>query len=267
MRARAPIGILLTHALLVASFAAGAMAAWRSDPPPADPFKDHGVPVETRRKALAKRAKEKERSELLELLDAVNECGDCAASRDLAGMLESWDAKELAAPQTMTTLIEMAAPEKPAPVRVAAARAVNAVPEASRPDAAKPLAVQRIEIVCVPAAMRWDPKDVSATAGRVVEIRMKNDDTLVHNLLVTTPGSLAEIGVAADRFGETAEGKAREYVPDSPKVLHVMGLIDPGKTGSLWFIAPEKPGTYPLICTYPGHWRMMNGKLRVKAPE
>jgi len=32
----------------------------------------------------------------------------------------------------------------------------------------------------------------------------------------------------------------------------------------LWFIAPAKPGTYPLVCTYPGHWRMMNGKLKVQ---
>lgn len=252
--------------MLMAIFAVGAVAAWPIDPPASDPFKDRGVAAEARREALAKRAKEKGRAELMEMLDVICECADCGASRDLASLLAAWDPAALAAPEVMKRLLEMAAPDRPEPVRVAAVRAIHAVPEASRPEAAKAFVVQRVDIVCVPGQMRWDPKEVSVVAGRVVEIRMRNDDTMQHNLLVTSPGSLSEIGVAADRFGETAEGKAREYVPDSPKVLHVMGLIDPGRTGSLWFIAPAKPATYPLVCTYPGHWRMMNGKLKVTKP-
>jgi azurin len=68
-------------------------------------------------------------------------------------------------------------------------------------------------------------------------------------------------------MGQTADGKAREFVPDSPKVLAVMGLVSPGRSKSMWFIAPIKPATYPYVCTYPSHWRTMNGKMKVTAPK
>ena len=29
------------------------------------------------------------------------------------------------------------------------------------------------------------------------------------------------------------------------------------------FTAPTKPGVYPYVCTYPGHWRRMYGALYV----
>ena len=29
------------------------------------------------------------------------------------------------------------------------------------------------------------------------------------------------------------------------------------------FTAPAEPGDYPYICTFPGHWRLMNGVLHV----
>jgi uncharacterized protein len=32
----------------------------------------------------------------------------------------------------------------------------------------------------------------------------------------------------------------------------------------LMFIAPSQPGEYPFICTVPGHWRIMNGKMIVE---
>jgi hypothetical protein len=58
---------------------------------------------------------------------------------------------------------------------------------------------------------------------------------------------------------------AKKAEPDSKKVLEVLGLVAPGKSKSLWFIAPTKPATYPYVCTYPSHWRTMNGKMRVVA--
>jgi len=31
----------------------------------------------------------------------------------------------------------------------------------------------------------------------------------------------------------------------------------------LRFTAPDKPGEYPYICTFPGHWRIMQGVMKV----
>ena len=30
------------------------------------------------------------------------------------------------------------------------------------------------------------------------------------------------------------------------------------------FTAPAAPGSYPYICTFPGHWRIMRGVLVVE---
>ena len=29
------------------------------------------------------------------------------------------------------------------------------------------------------------------------------------------------------------------------------------------FRVPAQPGSYPFVCTFPGHWRVMNGVLKI----
>ena len=40
-------------------------------------------------------------------------------------------------------------------------------------------------------------------------------------------------------------------------------LVDPGQTVTVQFRAPGQPGDYPYVCTFPAHWRVMNGVLHV----
>ena len=40
--------------------------------------------------------------------------------------------------------------------------------------------------------------------------------------------------------------------------------IDNDDDKTLEFTAPTTPGDYPYLCTFPGHWRMMNGVLKVE---
>ena len=163
-------------------------------------------------------------------------------------------------------LLSQAADADAPAAQVIAIRAIDAIPESARPEGASRFAVQRITMATVPSRMVYDVTEFSVTAGTPVCITMSNPDTLQHNLLVVAPRALAEVGIAGDKMGETAAGKACHFTPDSPKVLAVMGLVDPGATGEVWFVAPAKPATYPYVCTYPGHWRMMNGKMKVTAP-
>jgi plastocyanin len=153
------------------------------------------------------------------------------------------------------------------PMRVTACRTIAALPADQRPAALKDLKVRVIALKAVPGAMQYDVKEVKAKAGEILDFSFENTDTIQHNLLVVTPGKMSEVGVAADKMGETAEGKAAEFVPDLPSVIAVMGLVDPQKSGHLYMAAPQKPGTYQYVCTYPGHWRMMNGKLKVEKAE
>jgi len=44
----------------------------------------------------------------------------------------------------------------------------------------------------------------------------------------------------------------------------VLALVEPDETDEVLFIAPRRPGRYPYVCTFPGHWPMMNGVMTVK---
>ena len=127
--------------------------------------------------------------------------------------------------------------------------------------------MQTVRIGVVPVKMTYDPARFEVEAGQPVRLVLSNPDGQPHNLLVCAPGSLRAIGRASEAMGTTAEAKARDWVPDSPKVLHVMPMVQLGEEGELRFMAPERPGRYPIICTYPGHWRMMNGVMTVRRPS
>jgi azurin len=48
-----------------------------------------------------------------------------------------------------------------------------------------------------------------------------------------------------------------------PDVLAATPMINPGGKYTLLVKVPNVPGDYPYICTFPGHWRIMKGILRV----
>ncbi|WP_420845224.1 plastocyanin/azurin family copper-binding protein [Maribacter litopenaei] len=47
------------------------------------------------------------------------------------------------------------------------------------------------------------------------------------------------------------------------EVLFATALVNPDQTVTLRFKAPSEPGEYPYICTFPGHWRIMQGVMKV----
>jgi azurin len=99
-----------------------------------------------------------------------------------------------------------------------------------------------------------------------VEIAFTNPDQMQHNFLVGAPGSLDQIGAAADALAQSPGAAAQGYIPDIPQVLASTRLVDPGRTVTIQFRAPTEPGAYPYVCTFPGHWRVMNGMLTVAPP-
>jgi hypothetical protein len=40
-------------------------------------------------------------------------------------------------------------------------------------------------------------------------------------------------------------------------------MLEPGEREKLRVVAPKQPGTYEFVCTFPGHWVIMWGKLIV----
>ena len=123
--------------------------------------------------------------------------------------------------------------------------------------------VQKVKIGVVKNEMKYDLTEFVVKAGKPVEITFINDDFMQHNLIISIPGSLEKVGVAADKLAMESDGAEKQYVPDLAEVLHYTRLVNPEETVTLRFVAPEKPGEYPFICTFPGHWRLMNGVMKV----
>jgi len=125
------------------------------------------------------------------------------------------------------------------------------------------LDVRVIAIGTVPTRMIYDKEMIVVQAGKPVEFRFSNTDAMPHNFAVVTPGSLAEVGELAEATGRDDDAMARHYIPKSDKVLVASKLLQPGENESIAYETPTKPGVYPYVCTYPGHWRRMYGALYV----
>ena len=124
--------------------------------------------------------------------------------------------------------------------------------------------VQIVKIKSLREMMQYDLKSFTVSAGKTVEIVFENPDAMQHNLVIGKPKSLEKIGKAADKMITDPNGATNNYVPEMPEILFATALVNPDQTVRLRFTAPLKPGDYPYICTFPGHWRLMNGIMTVK---
>ncbi|GAA4314145.1 hypothetical protein GCM10023143_24830 [Compostibacter hankyongensis] len=137
-------------------------------------------------------------------------------------------------------------------------------PEAGDSIAAAVHADMTIQLKVVQHDMKYDRKTLYVKAGKKIALVFENPDFMQHNLLILQPGSLEKVGAAADELARDPKGAEKNYVPDIPEVLAATPLVNPGGSFVLVFTAPEKPGDYPFACTFPGHWRVMNGILKVE---
>lgn len=147
-----------------------------------------------------------------------------------------------AVPASSTREIEPAAPAPP--------------PSAS----AEEQRVVEIEIASVGDTMAFDKTKLSVPAGSKVHITLKNRGTLpvmTHNWVLVKKGT--EAHVAADGLEKAA---TTGYVVPGDDILAYTPMAAPGKTAEVTFDAPA-PGTYPYICTFPGHYVVMKGELTV----
>ncbi|CCH52231.1 membrane-bound dehydrogenase domain protein [Fibrisoma limi BUZ 3] len=120
-----------------------------------------------------------------------------------------------------------------------------------------------IRIKSVREAMKFDKKEFTVTAGKTIVVVFENPDAMQHNIVIGKPKSLEVIGAAADKLITAKDGAEKSYVPSIPQVIAASPLVNPDQTYRLTFKAPDQVGDYPFVCTFPGHWRLMNGVMRV----
>jgi putative membrane-bound dehydrogenase-like protein len=123
---------------------------------------------------------------------------------------------------------------------------------------------QTIVLKPIQHAMKFDKTRLTVKAGSIVEIVFDNIDFMQHNVLILQIGSLDKVGAAADALAQDPNGAAEQYVPKMPEVLFASPLVNPESSYSLKFKVPDTKGEYPFICSFPGHWRIMQGIMEVK---
>jgi azurin len=111
--------------------------------------------------------------------------------------------------------------------------------------------------------MKYNVSEIKVKAGESVTLTLKNVgkmpiQAMGHNLVILQKGTnVAQFATSA------GNAKATGYVPvDSKAIIAATKLIGGGQSSTITFKAPTK-GTYDFICTFPGHFIVMKGKLIV----
>ncbi len=107
-------------------------------------------------------------------------------------------------------------------------------------------------------------RSFTAAPGEALRLTLKNPDVVPHNWALLKPGSLQRVGELTNRLVADPEAVARHYIPRTDDVLVYSDVVSPQDEFTIWFKAPDKPGRYPYLCTFPGHWMVMNGELIVE---
>jgi azurin len=104
---------------------------------------------------------------------------------------------------------------------------------------------------------------LKAKVGDVIRVRFKNESNpklnYRHSWVLTKPGKDGEVMLQADRVGFQ-----HDFIPKTDDVLASSKLIGPGESDIVMFRAPDQPGDYPYICTFPGHGKAMRGTLTIE---
>jgi azurin len=112
--------------------------------------------------------------------------------------------------------------------------------------------------------MKFDLSEIKVKAGEKVVLTLKNEGTLPkesmgHNLVILKPGT-----DMADYAMKAINSKDTEYIPSSEEgsvVAHTK-LLGPGESDTITFTLEK--GEYEFLCSFPGHYSLMRGKIIVE---
>ncbi len=112
--------------------------------------------------------------------------------------------------------------------------------------------------------MKYEVETLTVAAGTEVTLTLENIATspvMIHNVVILKTNNdedVTRIGIAAITAGEE-----NGYLPEDDAIFAATPMAQPGETVQVTFTAPSEPGTHRFICTYPGHFGVMQGVLVV----
>src|SRR5664279_554810 len=110
--------------------------------------------------------------------------------------------------------------------------------------------------------MRFDQELFRVRAGKKIRLVLYNTSkksatSMTHNVVVLVKGT--DIADFADAV-HTA--KEEQYTPASvaPLIITHTKMVPDGESDAVDFVIPQA-GVYDFICSFPGHWGTMQGKI------
>ncbi|MEI6871132.1 MAG: PA14 domain-containing protein [Verrucomicrobiota bacterium] len=119
-----------------------------------------------------------------------------------------------------------------------------------------------ITLKTLTAQMKFDQGELLVAPGAKVTLTFENPDDMPHNVVFCQPGTNVE-ELVMKMLEKPEEAMKRNFLPDDPRVWLKSNLLNPQERQVLEFTAPEKPGLYPYVCSFPGHAMSMKGVLKV----
>lgn len=112
------------------------------------------------------------------------------------------------------------------------------------------------------AQMKFDQSELLVSPGSKVKLTFENPDDMPHNVVFCVPGTNVE-ELVMKMLEKPEEAMKRNFIPEDPRVWLSSNLLNPQEHQEIEFTAPEKPGLYPYVCSFPGHALSMKGVLKV----
>ncbi len=106
-----------------------------------------------------------------------------------------------------------------------------------------------------------------AQSDESIALTLDNPDVVPHNWALVQPGKLETVGAIVNQLISDPDAAMRHYVPETSDVLAYTDIVLPKEKFTIYFRAPSEPGRYPYLCTFPGHWPVMNGVMIVSPAE
>jgi len=115
--------------------------------------------------------------------------------------------------------------------------------------------------------LSYATRSFAVKAGEPIRLTLQNPDVVPHNWALIKPGTLHRVGNLANKLIADPAAAARQYIPESSDVLAYTDIVLPREKFTINFEAPTEPGRYPFLCTFPGHWLVMNGEMTVESAD
>jgi len=115
--------------------------------------------------------------------------------------------------------------------------------------------------------MKFNLESFEVEAGQTIRLTLNNVGTMPkmsmgHNVVILKQGTDQEAFVEA-----SAQAPTNDYIPSAQtdSIIAHTKMLGGGESDSIVFDVPSKKGSYPFLCSFPGHYQVgMKGTMVVR---